>query len=56
MHPILIRNNSSSFIVLKAFSKSIEIKPMYFPDSRIKKKIVNNDKQEFFENDLQSHS
>ena len=49
MHPIFLRSISWS-IVSKAFCKSINIKPVYFPDSKpLFILSVNNVKQEFVE-------
>ena len=52
LHPILLRGISWS-TVWKAFCKSINIKPVYFPDSKpLFILSVNNVKQEFVENDF----
>ena len=54
MHPIFLRSISWS-IVSKAFCKSINIKPVYFPDSKpLFILSVNNVKQEFVENDFRN--
>ena len=53
VHPIFLRSISWS-IVWKAFCKSVNIKPVYFSDSKhLLTLSVNNAKQEFVENDFQ---